>query len=145
MFDGLEPDEIERRIAAYSNAFHTRDGRDALARASAEVRALMDAAARERTRNRPSDAADLLATGDYLRVEAGEDHGFRVWFSDLASHVFSDLVDRTVAITLQFPGVEEAVREDRELIVLVGRLDPSALDEYLRRWWNLELRDIADP
>ncbi len=62
-----------------------------------------------------------------------------VCFSDQAAVEHSDLVERSVAVIRGFPGVQRAEQEDRELIVVVGQIDPAALERMLVAWWMGQL------
>jgi hypothetical protein len=66
-----------------------------------------------------------------------------VWFDDIASHDFSDLVDETVTFLLSYPGATSAHREDRELILVFGGVDPGALRTDLDGWWREQLARLS--
>jgi plasmid stabilization system protein ParE len=77
----------------------------------------------------PEAIADPEGAGDFI-----------VTFSDLAAHDYEGLVERTTAVVAAFPGVREAVHEDRELILVWGRdVDRAALRSALIEWWTREL------
>jgi len=61
---------------------------------------------------------------------------FSVFFSDEAAHREDDLVGKSVAFIEAFPGVQRAVREDRELIYGWGDVEPRKLQRALVKWWN---------
>ncbi len=118
-----------------------------------------DQATSERSSVRAEDARYLLELGDFVSVEtfeeteaemlaAGSDpkwakSRYSVSFDDVASHKFFDLVEESVELVKQFPGVTDALHEDRELIVLLGDFDASALEDYLRDWWTSQLTSEA--
>jgi hypothetical protein len=75
---------------------------------------------------------------DASLVDADRDHvgDFSVTFSDNAAQQ-RNLVERSLAIIQDFPGVERAVQEDRELIYGWGRsVDLEALHDALVTWWE---------
>ena len=102
---------------------------------------------------RRSDAALLLDDPTFLTVELLDDDDeemppgwdwspHAITFADVAGHVFSDLVEGTLAVARAFPGVTDVLREDTEVIMLKGRFDPEGLEAHLRQWWTLKLTEI---
>jgi hypothetical protein len=67
----------------------------------------------------------------------GRIHGdFTVKFSDVAAAEYAGLVEQTVQVIKAFPGVRDAVHENRELIVVWGAdVDRTALWRALHEWW----------
>jgi hypothetical protein len=77
------------------------------------------------------DADDLEELG---RGNIGD---FQVFYADGPAHFQQDLVERSLAFIAQFPGVEDVVQEDRELIYGWGpSVDVSALQEAIIGWWR---------
>lgn len=68
--------------------------------------------------------------------------GGEVWYSDRIADEYSPLVDESAAWLAGQDGVEDAHREDRELVLVVGRFD-DRLIENLRDWWSVRVGDFA--
>lgn len=63
--------------------------------------------------------------------------------SDALAHPFSDLVDESVSVARDFPGVSNAFRMDREIIAVFGEeVDYGALEAALRTWWQQRCRSL---
>ncbi len=85
------------------------------------------------------DEQELLAAGSDPEWAKSR---YSVSFGDVAAHEFYDLVEETVDLAKRFPGVTDALHEDRELIVLLGDFDPAALERHVRAWWKSQLRRV---
>ncbi len=71
-----------------------------------------------------------------IEREDEEDSGLTiVSFSDEVAHTRSDLVDQAAAAIASFLGVTEAWREDREVILVRGDVDPRELENQFATWW----------
>lgn len=98
-------------------------------------------------RGRPVDrrplADALLKNGEFLSAgrpeEEDEEADVFIFFNDLAAHEFYDLVERSVEIVSAVEGVNRAWHADRELICVVGAVDPATLRDVLLRWWEDQL------
>jgi hypothetical protein len=63
-----------------------------------------------------------------------------VSYSDLISHDLAASVAASVDEIRGFPGVSDAVREDRELIVVWGTsVNLDTMQTHLERWWRQRL------
>ena len=62
-----------------------------------------------------------------------------VTFDDVAARTFEDLVAATVAMVRGVPGVSDVRHEDRELILVWGVIDGSALQDAVEQWWRERL------
>lgn len=70
-----------------------------------------------------------------LEENDDEDHPWLVGIDDVVAHEHEDLVARFAADLATAPGVTEAVHQDRELILLVGTIDPDQLTAWADAWW----------
>jgi hypothetical protein len=105
---------------------------------------------------RGANATRLVDDRTFVRVEVFEDDDddempdgwdwspYAITFSDLAAHGFDELVADTVAVARAFPGVADALRGDREVILLKGEFDPEQLEAHLRQWWTSRLIVVAE-
>ena len=72
-----------------------------------------------------AEAPDLVGEADV---------GVGVW--DALAHLFSDVVDESVGVIRNFPGVDMAVREDTDYIAVYGHgIDVAGLQSMLTDWW----------
>jgi hypothetical protein len=70
---------------------------------------------------------------------------FVVGLHSIAGHDFPDLLEGTVKMLLERPGVNDVLNEDAEVIhVWATTLDPNAVTEDLRGWWQEHLEPIAE-
>lgn len=73
-----------------------------------------------------TEVMDLLETGELFEV-LEHDHptyGWYLVFDDELAHAHNDALDGLVGDLSELPGVDRAVREDRE-VVLVAAVDPA--------------------
>ena len=73
-----------------------------------------------------TEVIDLLDAGELFEV-LRHDHptyGWYLAFDDELAHAHSDALDRLVADLSELPGVDRALREDRE-VVLVAAAEPA--------------------
>jgi len=68
--------------------------------------------------------------------------GGEVWYSDRIAHEYSNLVDESTDWIATQDGVEDALREDRELVLVTGRFDERLITD-LRHWWSTRVEDFA--
>jgi hypothetical protein len=87
-------------------------------------------------------ALELLEDGDLFEVLEHDHPEFSLYvsFDDEIATEYDNALDRLVDEVAEVPDVVRAVREDREVILVGGRISAPALEEWLADWWRSELR-----
>lgn len=86
-----------------------------------------------------TDLAELLRRGDLFSVEPADPAigDFTVSYADVVAHERADLVERSAVALAAVAGVERAVHEDRELVLVrAPSLSARDLERHLHGWWQ---------
>lgn len=87
------------------------------------------------------DALERLEAGELFEVQ-DHDHPefpFYVSFDDEIANEYDDAIDRLVDELTDLPDVAHTVREDREVVLVGGSIDRTALEAWLAEWWRSKL------
>lgn len=81
--------------------------------------------------------ADLVRSGELVDVEVTDhpEYPLYVVLDDEVCVEFDHWVDSLVRALRRAPGVDRAVREDREVLLVAGRTDPDQLARWIGDWW----------
>jgi hypothetical protein len=93
------------------------------------------------------DALERLEAGELFGVLDHDhpDFPFYVSFDDEIAHEYDDAIDRLVDEVAELPDVAHAVRDDREVLLVGGSIDGTALAAWLAAWWRSELLQQPSP
>lgn len=92
-------------------------------------------------------ALKLLDDGELFEVLDHDHPDFPLYVSidDEIANEYDDAIDRLVDEVAELPDVVHAVREDREVLLVGGRISGPALEVWLADWWRAELRQHPSP
>ena len=86
---------------------------------------------------------DLVEVSDSSVGAEIPDDQLLISFSDVFAHAFSDLVDSAVEMLRDVPGLQDPMRQDRELIVATNTgIEKRALEKLLAEWCRAQLRQL---
>jgi hypothetical protein len=130
------PEELRRRLDAYWHFVQTPEAIRVLEEIHASCPPVRN------NNDRAADARWLSCHTDFMRVEATGDNDSvcTIIFDSVSSDTFQDLVIETVQVARSYFGVDDARHDAPDLIVLEGRFDTVALEQYVRAWWAERLR-----
>lgn len=76
--------------------------------------------------------------GPLVEVERAdhEDYRWEVWLDDVLAHEHEELVAAFVTEMGELPGVKDAYHQDREQILVAGRITKNALSAWANEWWS---------